>query len=768
MPIRIISLVLLLMSLSVHTKISAQDTKFIYPLKKPSVFKKINKKILPLKKPESEKKLTKDDSFLLPATKPKKMREDLPKEKQQKIKQVTKDIKKEQTKVKEIINLKFLYPKKKPKSFKSPIKETKLSSVLSKKDFEKAKEVFALIKAKKWNSAIKLSKKVKDKEFKNLVTWMYLKERGNRATFNDYVIFIKKNADYPRINRLRYLAEHKIILKNSTANTIINWFEKDYLNSGIEEPLSGLGKIKLGEAYFQNKEFEKAVKLIKDGWITADLSKGELRFYRNKFKKYLSSKDHIKRAEYLAWNSKYWDLKRMLRYLPQNERALYNARQILMSNSYGVDKAISEVPGSLKKDPGLQYDRLKWRTRRGRVDSSLEILHANAEKQEDELVRPDLWWKQRESVVRSLLYKKKYKLAYKVASEHSLNYGPEFAEAEWLSGWISLSFLESPEYSITHFENFYNNVSYPISLARGAYWLGRSYKTLGEMDNANKYFKEGSVFLTTYYGQLSFSEINGEKEFTLKDDSKFSKEYQKEFNKNKLINHIILLKELDRTHYSKDIINHLAELNIESGSEVLAAKVATDIGRYDYAIQISKKASYEKRFFNQYNYPIISIPRVINKKTMPDAELIHAIIRQESEFDSKANSWAGARGMMQLMKYTAKVVAKQAKLPYSISALTKDPEYNIKLGSYYINSLLEDYNGIYPFAIAAYNAGPNRVKTWRRVNGDPSKNQINFIDWVELIRFKETRNYVQRVLENINVYKYMINQSPVNLTGFYQ
>ena len=148
--------------------------------------------------------------------------------------------------------------------------------------------------------------------------------------------------------------------------------------------------------------------------------------------------------------------------------------------------------------------------------------------------------------------------------------------------------------------------------------------------------------------------------------------------------------------------------------------------------------------------------------------MILAIIRQESEFDRRANSYVGARGMMQLMKYTAKLVAKQAKLPYSISRLTKDPEYNIKLGSYYFNGLLNDYNGVYPFAIAAYNAGPNRVKTWRRVNGDPSKNQISFVNWIELIRFKETRNYVQRVLENVNVYKYMINKSPVKLNGFFK
>jgi soluble lytic murein transglycosylase len=153
---------------------------------------------------------------------------------------------------------------------------------------------------------------------------------------------------------------------------------------------------------------------------------------------------------------------------------------------------------------------------------------------------------------------------------------------------------------------------------------------------------------------------------------------------------------------------------------------------------------------------------------MPRPELILAIIRQESEFDSKANSYVGARGMMQLMKYTAKVVAKQAKLPYSISGLTKDPEYNVKLGSYYLNSLLEDYNGVFPFALAAYNAGPNRVKTWRRVNGDPSKNQLSYIDWIELIRFKETRNYVQRVLENVNVYKFMLNKAPVKIDGFFQ
>jgi soluble lytic murein transglycosylase len=529
-----------------------------------------------------------------------------------------------------------------------------------------------------------------------------------------------------------------------------------------------MGKIKLAEAFLEQGKIEKVIPLVKEGWITASISKNELGYYRAKFKKFLNQDDHIKRTDHLAWENKYWDVRRMLKYLPKDEKALYNARQILMSNSYGVDKAISSVPNHLKKNSGLEYDRLKWRNRRGRMEQSLEILYENANKSEDYLTRSDLWWKQRESITRSLIYKKRYKTAYKVASEHSMSSGASFAEAEWLSGWIALTFLNSGEYAINHFQNFYNNVGYPISLSRGAYWLGQSYKMLGDEKKANQYFSEGARFLNTYYGQLSFIEINNSGNFQLTDESYYDKDFEKEFNKNRLIKSVILLKELDQTKYTKDIIKHLATLNVEKGSEVLAAKLSTEIERYDFAIQISKQASYEKRFFNKYNYPIITVPRSINKKIMPNPELILAIIRQESEFDRKANSYVGAKGMMQLMKYTAKTVAKNAKLPYSISRLTKDPEYNIKLGSYYFNTLLENYNGVYPFAIAAYNAGPNRVKTWRRVNGDPVKGELSYVNWIELIRFKETRNYVQRVLENVNVYKFMINQKPVKIDNFFK
>ena len=321
--------------------------------------------------------------------------------------------------------------------------------------------------------------------------------------------------------------------------------------------------------------------------------------------------------------------------------------------------------------------------------------------------------------------------------------------------------------AIQHFKNFYNNVGYPISLSRGAYWIARTYKKLNNKKKSNEWFSEASKYLNTYYGQLAFVEINHEESFSLKDQDKVNEKFEKDFFKNPLIQNIKLLKELDKADYSKHFLKHLASINVDQGSEILAGKLAVDIGRYDFAIQIAKQASYEKRFHNEINYPVIQTPEIVNQKRMPNPELILAVIRQESEFDEKATSHAGARGLMQLMTYTAKLVAKQAKMQYSKSKL-KNPDYNIKLGSYYLAGLLEDYEGSYPFALAAYNAGPKRVRYWKKINGNPQKGNINYVDWIELIKFKETRNYVQRVLENVNVYKYMLSGKPIKIHNFFE
>ena len=713
------------------------STEIVKPASKPltEVKRKEVKKI---------KTIDKKDTFLLPKNKP----------------QIVKKTAKKN--IKTIIKKEILLtPKNKPIVIKKEynVKKTR-SKYYSQRDFDIAKKSIQEIEKRKWASALSLSKKAKDKSIHTFIQWRHLLTTGNKASFYDYMTFIENNENYPRINRIRYLAEHKLSTDRISPKKIIKWF-------GANEPLSGFGKLILGESHIKKDNIEKGISFIKEGWITADLNRDNMKFFRKKYKKYLNANDYIKRADHLAWENKYWDLKRMLRYLPKDYELLYNARQILMSKSYGVDKAIKNVPLKLKNDAGLNYDRLKWRRKRGRVDDSLEIIF-KLKKDKNYLVRPDKWWAERAIMARALIYKKKYELAYKVASEHSLDKSPEFAEAEWISGWIALSFLNDPILAIDHFNNFYQNVGYPISLSRGAYWLGRSYEKIGDTKKSEQWYKEATSYLTTYYGQLAHLKIKPNEFFELQEQKTIADEYRNYFYKKRLVKIIYLLDELNKDKYTKNILKHLANDNVEEGSEILAAELASKISRYDFAIQISKSASYEKRFHNDFNYPVISTPNYVNGRKIPEAAFILSLIRQESEFDMTANSHVGAQGLMQLMPYTAKLVAKQARLPYSKSRLTSDSEYNINLGSHYIAGLILQYDGAYPFATAAYNAGPKRVKYWKKINKDPQKKQVDFVDWVELIKFKETRNYVQRVMENYNVYRYILEKKPIKMRDFFK
>ena len=725
----------LLVSLSIIQFNVSADVISSVPIKKPTLTveeldKKISKNILkPLKKPKKNE-----------GTK-------------------TKDKKTAQTEKK--IKLSFKIPKKKPSvSGVNTDRSVKISKYYNKKDFGIAKKAISEMKKSRWSSSLQIAKKAKDKSIYNFIQWRHLLTTGNQASFYDYKTFVDQNPQYPRIGRLKYLAEHKLSTAKISPKKIIDWFDND-------QPLSGYGRMILGESFILSGDKQKGTKLIKEGWITADLSKSELKFFRKKFKKYLNADDYIKRADYLAWNSKYWDLKRLIRYLPKEYELLYTARHILMTRGYGVDQAIKNVPEKFKNDAGLNYDRLKWRRKRGRVDSSLEIL-LNIKNNKEYLVKPEKWWKEREIISRALIYKKNYETAYKITSNHSMTSGSDFAAAEWLSGWIALSFLNDPLLAKDHFQNFYDNVNYPISTSRGAYWIARTYEKLGDKEQSQTWYKEASKYLTTYYGQLAFLKINPKGKFELEKDMIIDDKYRYVFFNKELVKITYLLDELKSDKYAKFILRHLANDNISKGSEILAAELATNIERYDFAIQISKISSYQKRFHNKFNYPIISTPKTINGRKIPDSAFILSIIRQESEFDLSANSHAGAKGLMQLMPYTAKLVSKQAKLPYSKSRLTTDPEYNINLGSHYIAGLILQYDGAYPFAVAAYNAGPNRVKYWKRLNKNPQKKQINYVDWIELIKFRETRNYVQRVLENYNVYRYILEKKPIPMKDFFR
>ena len=719
--------------------------RLIKPEPKPSEYRKD----IPAKVKKPSRKVTPE---VLTPKKPVQVKKAAPLKKSKPEKKIKKEVKKNKVEEK---SEKFLVsneiiPIKKPLDLGILKKK---SSILSSKDFLIAQKTFSLVKRKRWNSAMKEVRKSRSKLLKDLVTWMYLKEPSNNLTFQDYKKFIDKNPEWPRINRLRYLAEHKIDFKNVKPKEVFKFFEK-------KEPLSGYGKIKLGEAFLTRGNTKKAHDLIAEGFKTANLSSIEHRYLNKKFRNLLTKEDYIERAKYLAWEQDFYELRRTLRYLPSGYKELYFARFALMTRSYGVDSAIAKVPAQFKNDIGLQFDRAKWRRKRGRYDSALEIIN-NLPQDPKLLVKPDLWFKEKFIIARSRINKKRFEEAYGLLINHGVLDSGNLAEAEWHAGWLALRFLNKPEAAVQHFKTMHEGVNYPISKSRAAYWVGKAYEQLGKDQNAKDWYKKSSVFNTTFYGQLASAKIN-KNDFKVKNSYTFSEEDYKKLLKTDLARAVILLSELDMTQKGKDILRHLGSEERSIKEQVLAGKLSQQVGRLDFAIQIAKQTSYQNKNLLELNYPIIETPKVVSKRTILPQEVILSLIRQESEFDRDANSWVGAKGLMQIMPATGRLVSKQAGLRYSRSRLIEDEFFNLQLGCYYISGLNDEFNGAIYMAFAGYNAGPHRVRRWVKRFGDPRKGEIDPIDWIELIPFTETRNYVQRVIENIQVYKYVINKKTVN------
>jgi soluble lytic murein transglycosylase len=666
----------------------------------------------------------------------------------------TKEVKKRDIEKTEVT--KEIVPKIKPSDFKNFTPEQKgplETKTLSDKDFEITKVVFDYVDRKQWRLALSDAQKVQDKAIYTLVNWMYLIEPQSGASFNEYQTFIKNHKDWPRINRIKYLAEHKINFDNNSPSSIIEYFSNN-------PPLSGFGRLRLAEAFLENNQTEKAKNLVKDGFKDAELSKNDLKYFSKIFKKFLTHQDYVLRADYFAYEAKYKDLKDTIEYLNPDYQKLYNARAALFTKR-SADNLISQIPQSLKEDPGLIYDRIKWRRKKARFDDALTLMNQSAS---DSLMRNQYLAKERLSVGRDKISDKEYKIAYDILKDHRLNEGADYAEIEWHLGWIALSFTNQTDAALSHFLKMNAAVTYPISKARAAYWIGRTYKKLGQASQANSWFRTGSQYGTTFYGQLSHIELN-ERRFSINNNFKFDENKYEEFKKNNpQAKSVVVLKELNRTKYTKDILRHLGdpEQNRTFEEISMAGVLAQEIERLDFAIQIAKNASYKNLNFLEISYPRIEVPKQVKSQKILDSSVILALIRQESEFDTSANSKVGAKGLMQIMPATARLLSKVTNTDFSREKLTKDKDYNLALGSYYISDLDDNFGSHY-LAFAAYNAGPHRVEKWIKTYGDPRRKQIDAIDFIELIPFHETRNYVQRVSENINVYEYL--SDPGNATN---
>jgi soluble lytic murein transglycosylase len=426
---------------------------------------------------------------------------------------------------------------------------------------------------------------------------------------------------------------------------------------------------------------------------------------------------------------------------------------------------MASLPAEMHANRGLLHDASRAYRRRDKDEDAYRILLKTPD---DSTVAssPEGWWSERQTLTRDALADKRYQLAYDIASRHGLKSGGAFADAEFLSGWIALRFLNKPDIAITHFQNLANGVSLPISVARGWYWSGRAEEALQHPNEAIAHYRKAAENAETFYGQLALARIE-------------------EAPVLRLSKTVLAPTRADQASFDTDervgVIRMLSQAKDRALARVFAVRIANDqpadakklellaqlmIAQGDPAmgVRVAKLASYNGVMLLPHLAPVVSLPRFPGSAAGPDPALVLGITRQESEFDPGVVSSSGARGLMQLMPATARHAASMNRLGFKLNDLTSNPRYNMQLGMVTLDDYLAYWGDSYVLGIASYNAGPTNVRKWVEANGDPRDSSVDPIDWIEMIPFSETRNYVQRVLENIEIYRNRLSGSDQKLT----
>ncbi len=596
-----------------------------------------------------------------------------------------------------------------------------------------------------WVTAEHFASQITDPTGVDLVVWERL--RRGQGDWSEYQGFLARNSDWPGLKRLRRAGED-IIPKNHDPVAVRAYFQ-DQL------PQTGTGAIRLADAYQAQGRTSEARAEVMRAWQELSLAQHEEDALIRRFGGVLT-RGHQDRLDNLLWRKRTREAERMLEYLPDAQGKLAKARIGLQRASKGVDGLINSVPKHLQDDAGLAFDRFLWRVKKGRWDDA-ETLLAERTRSPNALGRPEAWSSRRRGFARRAMRANNIQLAYLLASQHGLSEGSNYADLEWLSGYLSLTYMKAPEQALAHFQRFEAAVTTPVSKGRAGYWSGRVYEKLGRKTDAANAYRRGAAFQTSFYGQLAAERIKDRPDALLSGTESFANWRAAEFVETGPMRAALLL------HYAQDqrmvrwFFTHVAE-TLDRTELLQLAELALELDRPNVALGVAKEAAKRGIVLQASYFPVTELATY---SVDVEPEIAMSIARRESELNEGAVSPAGAQGLMQLMPGTARDVSRDLGIQYSKARLTTDWRYNAKLGTAYLAGLLRNYEGSYLLAFAAYNAGPSNVDKWIVEYGDPRDSIIDTVNWVEHIPYRETRQYVMRVMESLLVYRARLNgQTP--------
>ena len=655
-------------------------------------------------------------------------------------------------------------------------------------DLELLKKIFNNLENKNYNEALNYAAELKARELgrestenkdqtekkpafaeaiADIILWRKFSDNrisASNIAFSDISRFVTDNAFYPNINELKENVE-KIAIVNHTPYQV---GEKYFKSNPAKAPESKVYLLQAKIDFLTRSkatEEEKSVlrkeiqKQIAEIWVKENFTAEEEQKFLQKYQNQLTETDFFNRIDRLLWDDKIIDARRIMNFVNTDSQKLFLAVIELQNFPKNIDTIILSVPRKLRSNEGLAYRRVIYYKAKDKLDDLLDVMVDLPKKS----AFPQKWWSLRKLYSREMLKQKKYKMAYVLMAMHSLPEShADYWEAEWTAGWISLRFLDEPKVAYQHFENLHKNVSQPVTLARSNYWLGMAAQNMGNKDKAIEWFKASSKYPTFFYGQLAIHKhrlldpVGAQADIILPGDPDITGRDLFNISQSRAAQVAFLLAVTGDKKNSGKIFEWLVLNSPTEGQVAVVMKIVNEFEDRQLDARIARIAAKKNVFFIRDKFQIVQ--EVSGDEYAP---LVHAIIKQESGFAPTALSKVGAVGFMQLMPDTAKLVCKDLGVQYDRTKLATDINYNVRLGSFYIKKLIDRFNGSEMLAIASYNAGPNATQRWINEFYDPrtEKDIDKVVDWIELITYAETRNYVQRITENLIVYKYLMSRT---------
>ncbi len=580
---------------------------------------------------------------------------------------------------------------------------------------------------------------------RHLLTWAIATSGLRDVPSSEIAAAQRELRGWPGLNKLRGNSERALYQENPSPSDVLAAF-------GNTAPETPQGAIVLARALVSTGKSAQAASTLRPFWIGYALDKDIEDRVLREFSSLLTPADHKARMDYLMYRGRVSQAKRFGDL--GKAQSLYKAWGAVAARAKNAPQLLEAAAASWAKDPAYIFARVEYLRHEDRYEDAAKLLE-RAPREANRLVNSTEWWSERRIIARGLSDQGDFKDAYRVAAGHTATQAADIVDAEFHAGWLALRALHDPSTAARHFEKILQASNRPLSASRALYWLGRAAEE-GGPGRAADYYAKAARYSATFYGQLAAAKLDI-KALDVSYPTPTAAD-RETFERREAVRAIDRLDAAGHPERADAIYRALAEdLNSPGELAILAARAERN-RNHALSLQIGKAAFGRGIDVAALAFPVGVIPPGANIEGSGKA-LAYAIARQESAFNPAAVSAANARGLLQLLPGTAKGVASRHGIAFTPARLTSDPGYNATLGAHYLGEQIDSFNGSYILTFIAYNAGPKRVPEWISRYGDPRGKSINeVVDWIERIPFPETRNYVQRVMENYQVYKTRLGQ----------